>query len=981
MVMPPKFEPFTTLLLKVQEFLDDNREYRVLNAQTLDVRYKSVPAPALTKNTNNSQAKDRHSISTNTDTCHPNAVQTLRNDDPIGVTPDLLTPDDLTEVKEDRDHNESVHEQPQHLVFNRKQPVRNFESHYIRIMYDHNLHGPLYTCKRHLEFFMERDEWRAPGVEHRWTYLCAETIPVLAKDEDEIADKIDVTLFTTKHTLLQMPRVYYAVRLYFDTRVEFVGPPYGTGSTKRSLLKSFSLRSNSDRQSLKRDWFERRTHSEVSAYRANSMDEEAKTAPVAPDVAKDKDKRGMEFLVGIGVWAQEYSVCDDSQESVSKMAYRFMQQNIEKRYIDRQLKIDDIIVFDEDLPPRRDCRLTFVDFAPVLKVGLVDRIGSWSLMTSPNDISLLSVQYTKLVDFANKWLKDRQFWDVVCCETVNAILVINVSQSGAIIGKRICKEFKTNEQGPVFGCNTHPVKMLRVWIKPVDSREYNEKVRPIVPQIQFRDFEPRILDSSNNRFESIDEVVARLNGAINAEEITGKILNVQTLACSATQDWKVDPQSTQSMIWKGKMVYVLRVFYVLGPIHEEEVGLADFVPQCLGGEELFKRPKFESQSCLLRKASKWLSENPEINFCSAMSLDVNHNGWTPIDTKKMSARGGGDFIRILRIMYTKPREVPEDIPISLTLPPPPPIYLEHRTFVLHKDYSEIKRAINDFVGRDEWLTSQTQFKWHLMSCQTVPVFANNGLKTSLESNSDQSFQALLSSNLTLSRREYFALRLYYDVGYYGVDHTQGQRSTATNSQDTELVDFANKWLLDREHWDVISCETVGAIIQIQLNDYGFIERKRVLTTYTIPDTYNEGVHLTGLLTYKVPVNLYVKMLRLWVRPFDTREYNEKVRPIVPQIQFRDFEPRILDSKSNRFESIDEVVARLNGAINAEEITGKILNVQTLACSATQDWQIDSQCTQSTPWIGKTVFVLRVFWTIGPIQDEEVGLADFVPQCL
>ncbi|CAG2179907.1 unnamed protein product, partial [Oppiella nova] len=221
--------------------------------------------------------------------------------------------------------------------------------------------------------------------------------------------------------------------------------------------------------------------------------------------------------------------------------------------------------------------------------------------------------------------------------------------------------------------------MIRLWIQPFDTREYNEKVRPIVPQIQFRDFEPRILDSRNNTFESIDEVVARLNGAINAEEITGKVLNVQTLACSATQDWKVDPQSTQSKPWVGKTVFVLRVYYALGPTHEEEVGLADFVPQYLVGGGMFKRPKFESQSCLLRKASKWLSENPEINFCSAMSLDVKLKSMVSIDTKQMSVtRETGDFIRILRIAYTKPREVSADIPISSTLPPPPPVYLEHR---------------------------------------------------------------------------------------------------------------------------------------------------------------------------------------------------------------------------------------------------------------------------------------------------------------
>ncbi|CAG2176046.1 unnamed protein product, partial [Oppiella nova] len=406
--------------------------------------------------------------------------------------------------------------------------------------------------------------------------------------------------------------------------------------------------------------------------------------------------------------------------------------------------IDDVVVFDEDLPALEDCR--------------------------------------EVLDFANNWLQKREIWDVISCETVGAIIMIKFTDGGRVIAKKLLTIYSINDESLLSqsgapyntyllaGTTCFRVKLLRLWVRPFDSHEYNEKVRPIVPQIQFRDFGPRVLDSCSNRFESIDEVVARLNGAINAEEITGKVLNIQTLACSATQDWQMDSGSSVSNSWVGNVVYVLRVFYVLGPIHEEEVGLADFVPQYLE-EGLFRKPKFESQSCGLRKASKWLSENPEINFCSAMSLDVKLKSMVSIDTKQMSVtRETGDFNRILRIAYTKPREVSGDIPISSTLPPPPPVYLEQRVFLLHKDYSMIKHVINDFMGRDEWRTAQEQYKWLLLSCETVPVFANNGLKTSLEAISDQSFQTLLSSNHTLCSSEYFAFKLYYDVGYYGIDH-------------------------------------------------------------------------------------------------------------------------------------------------------------------------------------------------------------------
>ncbi|CAG2170349.1 unnamed protein product, partial [Oppiella nova] len=512
---------------------------------------------------------------------------------------------------------------------------------------------------------------------------------------------------------------------------------------------------------------------------------------------------------------------------------------------------DDVVTFDEDLPAPEDCRLTAI------------------------------------IDFANNWLQKREVWGVISCETVGAIIRVKFSKGGTVTYKKLLTTYSINDEGILSqwgvsydtliseGTACFRVKLLRLWVRPFDSSEFNDKVRPIVPQIQFRDLEPRILDSSSNRFESIDEVVARLNGAINAEEITGKILNCH----SGLGD---DSQTNVSDPWVGRIVYVLRVFYILGPIHEEEVGLADFVPQYLEGG-VFRKPKFESQSCVLRKASKWLSENPEINFCSAMSLDVKLKSMVSIDTKRMSVtRGTGDFIRILRIAYTKPREVSADIPISSTLPPPPPVYLEHRVFVLHKDYSEIKYAINDFMGRDEWLTTQETYKWLLLSCETVPVFANNSLKSTLEKNSDQSFQTLLSSKHTLCSSE-------------------------------AVIDFANNWLQEREVWDVISCETVGAIIEVAFSKGGTVTYKKLLTTYS---TNNESplrqwADYYDTFIYEKTICFRVKMLRLWLRPFDSPELNDKMRPIVPQIQFRDFEPRILDSSSNRFESIDEVVARLN----------------------------------------------------------------------
>jgi len=52
------------------------------------------------------------------------------------------------------------------------------------------------------------------------------------------------------------------------------------------------------------------------------------------------------------------------------------------------------------------------------------------------------------------------------------------------------------------------------------------------------------------------------------------------------------------------------------------VGLADFIPNHLSGGGLFSRPKFEGQDLVLGKVSTWMSENPEIIFCNAQTIDV-----------------------------------------------------------------------------------------------------------------------------------------------------------------------------------------------------------------------------------------------------------------------------------------------------------------------------------------------------------------------
>jgi len=212
-------------------------------------------------------------------------------------------------------------------------------------------------------------------------------------------------------------------------------------------------------------------------------------------------------------------------------------------------------------------------------------------------------------------------WEVLGCETIPAIIKLTLNEFEQIQRKQILTSYNGFSDLPEFTPGQQQVLLLRFYIKRVDKRSIDNKLGRIVQQIRYLDFAPKIINQ-NNEFENIDEVVMRMNQSIKSEEVQGKIINIQTIACSTGQDWSFDPECSEPSTLIGKSVYILRIFYELGPPHEEEVGFADFVPECQSGGNFLKRPKFESQSALLQRASKWLSDNPEINFCNSQSIDI-----------------------------------------------------------------------------------------------------------------------------------------------------------------------------------------------------------------------------------------------------------------------------------------------------------------------------------------------------------------------
>ena len=133
------------------------------------------------------------------------------------------------------------------------------------------------------------------------------------------------------------------------------------------------------------------------------------------------------------------------------------------------------------------------------------------------------------------------------------------------------------------------------------------------------------LSEENEKFERLDECLNKLNRLIKDGQIKGRILNVETSSCEATVKWRIDTENSFTAM-TTKNVYFLRCFYIENDkLFEmnERIRIMDFIPEnLLINAGFFKRPKYESFSLLIPKATEWLVNNSEFKFKNAQTLDV-----------------------------------------------------------------------------------------------------------------------------------------------------------------------------------------------------------------------------------------------------------------------------------------------------------------------------------------------------------------------
>ncbi|KAK8756468.1 hypothetical protein V5799_000827 [Amblyomma americanum] len=242
--------------------------------------------------------------------------------------------------------------------------------------------------------------------------------------------------------------------------------------------------------------------------------------------------------------------------------------------------------------------LTFVDFLPYC-------IDPGGFTSSPK-----FEPFRVLVQRANDWLKQNYTWEVKTCESVEfkATKSINIER------------MTYYEYGEYSTCY---MRGLRLWLVPqLDQSRPAQQLgyANLIPQ---QTAPPGMF--SNPTFETLQELLERYNKHLAYQPAPGRVLAVETQEMKVPSYSDFDPDRSFWTEHGGRnklFLFVIRVFYELGPAACEEIGVADFVPvrQSAGGA--FTMPTYEPFSNVIARAAQWCSQQSYVRFCNAQSLEV-----------------------------------------------------------------------------------------------------------------------------------------------------------------------------------------------------------------------------------------------------------------------------------------------------------------------------------------------------------------------
>ncbi|XP_053206350.1 uncharacterized protein LOC128390628 isoform X2 [Panonychus citri] len=441
---------------------------------------------------------------------------------------------------------------------------------------------------------------------------------------------------------------------------------------------------------------------------------------------------------------------------------------------------EDPQILDSHIKP--ETKLTFVDFVP----NAVERTSTAIYQTA----EIKYHPFREMILLANDWLAENPSWRAINCESVT--LLFKANDTGNLELRPIDASFY------IYGsAKQHIVKALRLWIKrkPItgdESDSYGGET--IEPQIlDYIDIIPENRgdgDSFCPKFENLNQCVERINKMTQERKINGTIITIESLNCEAEIDWKINPEQTLNF-FTNKTVTIIRIFYEKGPPNQLEIGIKDFVPKNISGGGFFKRPKFEAFSLVLTRATRWLSENPDISLRNAQSLDIKLKSLGSCDlTCSMAYTEHGDYLKIFRIAYTKCPKSQSTLSLNLSnaIMETKSLILGSKLFMPIKkgeSLTEIRQRMEDWINTipKDQVNGEINRPIEILSAETVEVFCrsdDNELEKAVEDTFQYNRFGTKNGYIFISLRVYFGLPGLPNLLISRVDDNLIQSMSLTN---------------------------------------------------------------------------------------------------------------------------------------------------------------------------------------------------------
>lgn len=238
-------------------------------------------------------------------------------------------------------------------------------------------------------------------------------------------------------------------------------------------------------------------------------------------------------------------------------------------------------------------------------------------------------RFPQLIELANVWLKCNPDWQIKVCETV---LFRNKDRSDL-------------DRSPFIRSKRKVTVGLRLWIIPSDGLHAHQQ------QLGYVNHIPPVPPRQNGalHFEELGTVIAsRLNDSFRSNPLPGKVLTVETLSISCSNDGACDPDRT-IYVESGRFGCGLRIFFDIGVPSYETIGIVDFFPRHVlqpgdrPNDYHFRKTKYEPFPHLFGQVSQWCREQQQVRICNIQCLSSSMHG----DTSH-------HFIRFLRLVYFNP---------------------------------------------------------------------------------------------------------------------------------------------------------------------------------------------------------------------------------------------------------------------------------------------------------------------------------------